>query len=423
MESVTLLTNALAALNVDRMESDLVDLLRFPSVVGTAAEVDVALWLADRWQSEGMSVEIFEHDLAALQAHPDYPGEEVVRSRAVSVVASYDYGPGPHLLLLGHTDVVPIGDESNWVAAPFDPQVTERDGQRIIIGRGTCDMKAGLAAAWEAVRAVHIAGGLGFGKISLVSVCGEEDGGLGTFGLIQAGVRADMCVIPEPTSLAIVPCNAGALTFRLTVRGKAIHASRKAEGVSAFDKFLPVYEALNKFEMDRNSDPDELFARWQYPFAISVGTIQAGEWSSSVPDRLVAEGRLGVKPGETIETAKNSFAQMLHTICQSDEWLAEHPVEIEWPGGMFAPGATQIDDAVVQYVVEAHSNQFGVKPLIYGAPYGSDLRLWSAVGVPTIQYGPGDVTYAHTANEFVDLDETLAAAKTFVQLLVNEFGR
>lgn len=419
---MTLLTNALAAISKDRLEQDLADLLRFPSVVGTQAEVDVALWLAKRWEEEGMSVTTYELDLPALQAHPNYPGEEVVRERAVSIVATHEYGPGPHLLLLGHSDVVPIGDLSNWIADPFDPQVTLRDGRRIIVGRGTCDMKAGLAAAWEAVRAVHKSGGLGFGKISLATVCGEEDGGLGTFGLIQAGVRADMCIIPEPTSLAIVPCNAGALTFRLTVRGKAIHASRKAEGVSAFDKFLPVYESLNKLEMDRNSDPNELFARWKYPFAISVGTISAGEWSSSVPDRLVAEGRFGVKPGESIENAKAAFAEVIAQICQADEWLSEHPVEIEWPGGMFAPGATELDSEVVDIVVNAHTAHTGSAPEIYGAPYGSDLRLWSAVGVPTIQYGPGDVTYAHTANEFVDLAETLSAAETFVHLLVNEFG-
>ena len=419
---MTLIDQALNALNRDRLENALSTLIKIPSVVGTDAEVHVADWLADQWAADGLSVTRHELNLPELQSHPEYPGEEVDRERAMSVTATVGDDAGPHVLVLGHTDVVPIGDIEAWSADPFSAEVSTNDGKRTMFGRGTCDMKAGMAAAWEAVRAIQAVNGIKRGRLTLASVCGEEDGGLGTFGLIQAGIRADVCIIPEPTSLAIVPANAGALTFRLTVTGKAIHASRKSEGISAFEKFLPIHEALHKLELDRNSQPDELFERWNFPFALSIGTIHAGDWSSSVPGKLVAEGRIGVRPDETVAQAMEILEQVIADMCAIDPWLAEHPIVVEWPGGMFAPGSTDILSAPVQMLQRAHKEQFGSDPEIYGAPYGSDLRLWNKAGVPTVQYGPGDVTYAHIANEFVDLDETFAAAQTFVRLILNELG-
>jgi len=218
--------------------------------------------------------------------------------------------------------------------------------------------------------------------------------------------------------LSIIPINAGALTFRLTITGKSIHASRKSEGVSAFEKFLPIYESLQKLELERNANPGVEFERWNYPFALSIGTIHAGDWSSTVPGKLVAEGRIGVRPEETIEEAKLIFEKTVASLSSTDPWLIEHPVLVEWTGGMFAPGSTDLNSPVVSAVQSAHLAETGFEPEIYGAPYGSDLRLLNKAGIPTVQYGPGDVTYAHTANEFVSLTETLTATRTLVRLLV-----
>ena len=111
-------------------------------------------------------------------------------------------------------------------------------------------------------------------------------------------MRADACVVPEPTDLDLVPANGGALTFRLLVRGRAVHASRRTEGVSALEVFLPVLEALTALETRRNVDVDPLVRRWPIAYPISIGTVHAGDWASTVPDLLVAEGRLGVPQRE-----------------------------------------------------------------------------------------------------------------------------
>lgn len=419
---MSLVDLALGAINQDRLENSLAELIQNPSVDGTAAEAQIAIELHEKWKLDGLQSTLHELDLTSLRAMPDYPGEEVARDRAVCTTATFGNDNGPHILLLGHTDVVPIGVPEAWTDDPFSGRISSRDGQRIMFGRGTCDMKAGLAAAWEAVRAVVAVDGITKGRVTIASVCGEEDGGIGTFGLIKNGLKADLCIIPEPTSLSIIPTNAGALTFQLTVIGKSLHASRKSEGVSAFEKFLPIYEGLQKLEMERNSNPDEIFAKWNYPFALSIGTIQAGDWSSSVPGKLIAEGRLGVRPDETVEQAKLVFEQTIAAMCKVDSWLSENPVLVEWTGGMFAPGHTDVKSQVVQMAQSAHQGETGSAPDIYGAPYGSDLRLLTKAGIPTVQYGPGDVTYAHSANEFVSLDETFTAARTFTRLLVENLN-
>jgi len=419
---MTLVETALAAIDQTRLEQNLADLIKNPSVDGTDEEFEIAHTLHQAWSAQGLQSTFHDLDLAKLRAHVDYPGEEVVRNKAACTTATFGNDDGPHILLLGHTDVVPIGDIEAWNDDPFSARIETVNGDRIMRGRGTCDMKAGLAAAWEAVLAVISVDGITKGRVTLASVCGEEDGGLGAFGLIQAGLKADFCIIPEPTSLAIIPTNAGALTFRLTVTGKSLHASRKSEGVSAFEKFLPIYESLQKLEMERNANPDAIFERWNYPFALSIGTIQAGDWSSSVPGKLVAEGRLGVRPDETVEQAKAIFEKTIAGMCAIDPWLVEHPILVEWPGGMFAPGSTELSSKVVSALQEAHQNEFGTAPDIYGAPYGSDLRLLTKAGIPTVQYGPGDVTYAHSANEFVSLSETLAATKTLVRVLISNLN-
>ena len=117
-------------------------------------------------------------------------------------------------------------------------------------------MKGGLLAAHWAVQAIRASGVRLRGDVLLASVQGEEDGGLGTYSLLRRGWRADACVIPEPTSLDLVPGNAGALTFRLRIRGHATHASRRLEGVSAIEKFWPIWQALLDLEAERHRGVD-----------------------------------------------------------------------------------------------------------------------------------------------------------------------
>ncbi|ROO86287.1 acetylornithine deacetylase [Actinocorallia herbida] len=397
----------------DAMAGLLADLVRIPSVGGAEAEGTIQRYLADWLRDQGFEVDHWPLPLDALRAAPDFPGMEAPRERAWGLVARLPgTGGGRSLMFNGHVDVVPPGDLAAWTDPPFSARI--RDGR--LYGRGSCDMKGGLVSQLFALRALR--GTELRGDVLLSCVAGEEDGGVGSFGLLERGWRADACVIGEPTSLDMVPANAGALTFRLHVTGRAAHAARRETGVSAVEKFFPVFTALRVLEARRNADVDPLMRRWPLPYAIEVGTVRGGDWSSSVPGDLVAEGRVGVALGESPGQARAALEAAVAEACAADPWLAAHPVRVEWWGGQFASGRLPDDDGgLLTDLVKAHTSVTARTPTSWGAPFGSDLRLLTGLGgIPTVQYGPGDIEHAHAPNESVPLAEVVAAAQTLTVL-------
>jgi acetylornithine deacetylase len=404
----------------ERITRDLAWLVSFASMGGSDAEVGVQDALVEAWRAEDWSVADWDIDIAALASSPDFPGMEVARTRGRGALLTWaGTGGGRRLLFNAHTDVVPPGDLAAWSGDPFTPRIQDVDGSARMIGRGTCDMKAGLVAAWEAMRCVREAGITLAGDVLLAPVSGEEDGGLGTYALLRHGLHADACVIPEPTDLAIVPANGGALTFRLRVPGRATHASRRTAGTSAIEKFVPVLDALSRLEARRNADVDPVMARWPVAYPLPIGTVHAGDWASTVPDLLVAEGRLGVALGESADEARASLEEAITLACAEDLWLRDHPVVVEWWGGQFASGSTDVRHPLLTWVGGAHKRRTGDVADVYGAPYGSDLRLLSGLGgIPTIQYGPGDSAAAHAPDEWVDIDDVVTCAEVLTDVII-----
>lgn len=386
-------------------------LVRNPSMSGSDEENTIQEHLAGELDGFGLEVDHWQIPLAQTLAEPDFPGVEVHRSEAWGLVgAARGTGGGASLMFNVHVDVVPPGDLDAWQGErPFAGRITAD----LVTGRGACDMKGGLVAALWAVKALTALKVPLRGDLLLSSVQGEEDGGLGTYASLARGWRADACIIPEPTSLDVVPANGGSLTFRLRIRGLAAHASRRTSGVSAVEKFLPVFAALRRLEAARNTDVDPLMERWDIAYPIEIGQVRAGDWSSSVPDLLVAEGRFGVALDETAEHARQEFADTIAQVNASDPWLREHPVELEWWGGQFLPGRTSADSAIVTTLRRAHACVSDHRQQTWGAPYGSDLRLMAGIGgVPTVHYGPGDAALAHGPRERVPIAEVLTTART-----------
>ncbi len=407
--------------SIGALVDDTADLVQIPSISGTDAENEAQAYLAGRFAGIGLDVDHWRIDLDTLTAHPDFPGMEVERHEAWGLVGRLPgSGDGATLMLNGHVDVVPVGDPDAWVDHPFAGH--ERDGR--VYGRGACDMKAGLVASICAVKAIRAAGVQLRGDVLVAAVQGEEDGGLGTFALLQRGWTADACVLAEPTDLDVIPANSGALTFRLRVRGEATHAARRADGVSAIEKFWPVWQALEALERRRHEVVDPLAARWSLAHPLSIGTITAGDWASSVPDLLVAEGRLGVALDESTADARRELEAAVAEACAGDAWLREHPVEVEWWGGQFASCRIPAESDLVQRVQSAHGVASGGRPHeVYAAPYGSDLRLLTGLGgIPTLQYGPGDAQLAHSPRESVPVDQILTTARTLALLALDVCG-
>ncbi len=410
----------LGALDDDAVVRDLIDLIRVPSVTGTDAESDLQHRAARQLDELGFSVDAWKIDLADLRAHPDFPGTEAPRIEGYGVVGTFGGDGAPALVLQSHVDVVPTGDLDKWVDRdPFSGEVRDR----IVHGRGACDMKAGAAANLAVARALVASGVRLERPFAMHSVVSEEDGGLGAFATLLRGHGGEVAVLTEPTSERIVVANAGALTFELRVPGRAAHGSTRLEGYSAFDAFLPVYRALADLERERNTRRDPRFGDNPLPYPLSIGTVRTGDWPSSVPDLLVAEGRLGVRLGEEPAAARAAFEVVVADACRTDPWLRDNPATVSWPGGQFASGGIETGHPLIGEMASAIRDAEGREAPLAAAPYGSDLRLYTGIGgIPTLHYGPGDVRFAHAPREQVAIDELLRSTRSLALLAARRCG-
>jgi acetylornithine deacetylase len=408
------------AVDPSAIREELAAIIRIPSITGN--EEAVAAELADRARAAGLRVDALAPDPATIRADPAWPGEETQRSALPIVFGRLGRGGGRRVILSGHIDVVPPGDPATWTADPWGGEV--RDGR--LYGRGACDMKGGVAAILAAVRAL-VASGVAerlAGELLVALVPGEEDGGQGTLAAIRAGATDDLAIITEPSNLDIVVAHAGAITFRLTVPGRAAHASQRREGVSALDKLYVILRALEADEAERNAaETDPLMTALGLPYPTIVGIVGGGEWASTVLDRVVADGRYGVRIGQAPADAAADLRRAIDAANASDPFLREHPATVEIVGGQFGSGRVASNHALPVGLADDAEALTGRRPELLGEPYGADMRLFINEGrTPCVMYGPGDVRVAHSADEHVPLDEVETCARVLAAWVVRELG-
>ncbi len=404
----TVEARVLDAIDIDGMIAYLCELVSIPS--RGAEETPAQEHIAAKMREIGLEVDIWPLDFDALRRHPAF-SYEIERTEGLGVVGVMgEEAGGRSLIFNGHIDVVPEGDPANWTTPPFQGVV--RDGA--VYGRGALDMKGGLCCALFAAKALRDAGVHLKGKLMVESVVGEEDGGTGALAAVLRGYHADGAVIPEPTALAVIPAQAGAMNFRVTVPGYSAHGCMREEGVSAIEKFIPLYQALVELERVRNQGVDDpLFVDYSLPFPLSVGTLQAGNWASTVPERLTFEGRYGVAVGESMMAARRLFEEAVARAAQADPWLREHPPVVEWWGGQFDSARVAIDHPIVQTVQGVYTELVGAAPQVHGVTYGADMRLLVNEGrTPAVLFGPGDVRGAHQPDEHVAIADLVTVVRT-----------
>lgn len=392
-------------------------LVRVPSVTGDErAVLERAAAVA---RGLGLSAHVVEHDLAALRAHPEHPGEEAERSELYGLVVAVPgraaRRPGvPRLALCGHVDVVGVGSEPWSGGDPFSGTIAGG----WVHGRGSADMKGGVAAALHAVAA---AGPSAACDVVVHVVASEEDGGLGAFAALAADRDFDGCVIPEPTGFDVVCAQAGALTFSGVVHGRAAHAAERLHGVSAIDRYMSIHRALAELEATLNADvAHPLMRALALPYPLVVGRVSAGEWSSSVPDRLTFEGRAPVRVGEDVAAARAAVERAV-AAATPDDGLG---VELAWAGGQFASAQADADGPLATLARAATGAERGLggPAAAAGVPWGADMRLYCAAGVPTVMVGPRGIELAHAVDERVRVEDLGATARILARV-IEGFGR
>jgi len=401
----------------ERITERLVSLIRIPSITG---QEDQAIYRLANWlQDLDVEIDYWNEGITALQHDPRYPGHEVERMWCPVVVGVVrGERPGPTVMLTGHVDVVPPGDYDRWDHEPFSGE--RRDDR--VYGCGAADMKSGLIAALEAFQ-TFADGPRNFpGRVIFAAVPAEEDSGLGTLAAVRRGWIADAAVIPEPTAVdgkpQLVIAHAGAMSFVIEIPGLAAHASKRLQGQNSLDHFLPLMEAMREDERCINeAEQHPLMRALGLPYATNVGIIGGGTWSSSVMDSLKLTVRVGVALDETVEQAEKRFRGTIMNAARDDPWLAKNPPRITRQAAGFGSARIDEEHPLVGAVADSAEEIFHESVSIAGAPYGCDMSGWVRLaGVPTVLYGPGEISSAHVSNESVSLETTFLCSRVLVRV-------
>jgi acetylornithine deacetylase len=371
----------------------------------------------EKCRQMGLVLDIWEIGGEEFKKHPAYCCDRQSFDGNPNLVAILKgSGGGKSIILNGHIDVVPVGDEANWELDPFSGMI--KCGK--LYGRGSTDMKGGNVALLMAMESL-IANGIKLkGDVIFQSVIEEESGGAGTLAAVLRGYSADGAIIPEPTNMKFFPKQQGSMWFRITVKGRAAHGGTRYEGVSAIEKSLLVIQRLQQLEKDRNAKiNDPLFENIPIPIPINIGKINSGEWPSSVPDTAIIEGRMGVSPEETIQSAKLEMEACLQGLNEQDEWFHGNPLQIEWFGGRWLPGSLESDHPLMNALTQSFIDVKRENPIVEASPWGTDGGILSTVGdTPVIVFGPGITETAHDANEHIDLEDLFASSEIIALTLL-----
>ncbi len=399
---------ALASLDAGALARDAAAVVRIPSVTGDERPALAAL--AELAAAHGLEPDLHRHDLQALRAHSGHPGEEAAREELWGLTTALAGGAPGRICVNGHVDVVGPGTVA-WRHGPWSGAL---EAGRLH-GRGAVDMKGAVVAAMHALGAVRAAAAHAAPSVVLQCVASEEDGGLGTFAALERDAAFDAAVIHEPTAFDVVCAQAGALTFRCVIPGRSAHAAVRLEGCSAIDRFVRVHRALAALEERLNARVEHpLMAELELPYPLLVGQVSGGTWSSQVPDRVELEGRVGVPVGADAAAVRAALEAAVREATDDGEAAAE----VHWTGGAFLPGETAVDHPWVKAVSSAVADERGRPPRLVGSPYGADMRLFTARGIPCVMVGPGGFERAHAVDEWVAVDDLVTLARSLVRLIL-----
>jgi acetylornithine deacetylase len=413
----------------------LVDLVRCPSVLGH--ELPAQERLLSHVRSMGLEAELWDLDPAALQADPRFIRVERDYANRPNLTASLapSGSGGCSLLFNTHIDVVAPGPLERW---QHDPWAGDIEGGRMV-GRGSLDMKAGIVQALWAIRAVQLAEVALRGPVLFESVIEEECSGNGTLAARlhaqgdaaggragtrtrpYAGARPDAAVLPEPTDLGAKIATTGTMWVGVEVGGKPSYVGRAGEYVNAVDKAAFMIARLGSIADEINSSLHHpAYQGLERPFTFSVGTVQGGDWPSSVPLACRFVCRLSFPPGVPVRAIQDLVERHIRAVAAQDPWLAEHPPRVTYPGYLAEGWATDAHTPLLQALEACHRNVLG-QELARGVTFGTADARYFGPETQAVYYGPRGGTY-HTPDEYVELDSVLQGARVLARLITQWCG-
>jgi acetylornithine deacetylase len=393
------------------------EMVRRPSYEG---EGEVQNFITQWWRIRGIEPDIWFPDIEELRSHPGFVDVDYdYKDRPNQVVLFKGQGGGRSLALNGHTDVVPV-DPAPWTyGGPWSGEFV--DGK--IYGRGSVDMKGGVACAMIVMDALLECKIKLKGDLHMQFVVDEENGGNGTLGAILRGYRGDATIFLEPTSPNfLVISSRGAQFFRINVPGKEAPIEHARTTVNVIEKAYVLFNAVQSYASWRASVADHPLYEWDpTKIPVAVCKIQAGSWPSTFPSQCIMEGSLECLPGEDIEKTKEQFKAYISEAATQDEWLKDNPPTIEWFGLRFESAETAIESPLVDQFSTSYEQVTGNKPAILGGG-GSDLRLPILYAdSPSAHFGPTGGAI-HSTDEYVEIDSVMEVSRILGRFILDWCG-
>lgn len=376
-------------------------LVRHRSLLGQ--EQSCLAEMEEVYRSLGLAPRRVAVEPAALADHQGFSPPLIDYAGRDPVVAVHRpaTGGGRSLLLQGHVDVVPEGAPDLWTTPPYEPAI--RNGR--MYGRGAADMKAGIAAYVSAFRALRSAGLQPAAEVQLAAVIEEECTGNGALAVMQALPTPDACLIPEPGPgyPALYVAEVGVVWAWVTVTGKPVHVRDMQAGVNAIEAAAAIAARFKPYEAEMNAGERRhpAFAGDNHPINVNLGTIEGGEWNSSVPTRARIGLRVGVMPGYSCRQVARDIEQL---VAEAVAGLNGARATVEFKGFM-ADGCTfPADQPIAQLVERLHDEQTGTSLRHYAATGLTDARFYRLYqDTQATCYGP-DSDNIHGIDESVGLD-------------------
>jgi acetylornithine deacetylase len=383
-------------------------MVSIPSVTGDEAAIQK--FISDHMKSIGLSVDMWETNWEELKKHPGHrPVDRGYEGRPNIVGTLKGTGGGRSLLLNGHTDVIPVGKGEGWSDDPWSARI--KNGR--IYGRGSCDMKSGVASHILAVQYLKKLGLTPKGDVMINVVIDEEVSGHGTLDTVIRGYHADAGISGETSDLAVQPACIGRIWFEIEIHGKPAGIQQRYLGVSGIDLGNKITKAVAELEATRVAT----ITHPLYPSAIDslpciIGSFQAGGYPSAFPANCLLKGSIGTVPGEDHEGVKRSLVEKVAKAAEAHPWMKDHPPVVRFVG--FDAQASEIprDHPIVETVSRCYTEITGKQPVISGRQGAADTRFLNLYGkTPTVIFGPGSTAVMHADDEWVSIDDYMTAIK------------
>lgn len=305
----------------------------------------------------------------------------------------------------GHTDTVSL---SSYEGDALSGALAERNGRQVVLGRGTIDMKGGLAAALAAVASVKASGQTLRGDVIVTAVSDEEDASQGTRDVIAAGWRADAAVVAEPTMGEIITAHKGFVWIEVDILGVAAHGSDPTQGRDAILSAGWFLRALEEYQA--RLPVDEMLGQ----ASLHCGLIQGGEEPSSYPSKCTVTVEFRTVPSQTEMSIVYDLKTLLEDIARQkpDFHYAEPRVTMSRPTHKLSA-----EHPLVQTAAASATAISGHRPAVVSVPFWCDASLLGQAGVPSIVYGPKGEGL-HSKEEFADVESLQEQTRIFEQMIV-----